>query len=456
MARLLVVDDEKSLCQMLEIGFRKDGHLVETVSSGQAAKKKLESQVYDLVISDIRMPDLSGIELLKFFSESRNPAAFILITAHATMETAIEALNLGAYRYVLKSDKLIEELKLAVSRALQELALREENVRLRRELLRVFAHDNIIGQSRQIQSILEMVRTVAPATSTVLITGESGTGKELVARAIHEASLRRERPFVSINCGAFPETLLESELFGYLKGAFTGADANRKGIIESAHGGTLFLDEIGETSPTMQVKLLRVLQERRVRPLGGSTDIPIDVRLIASTNRDLKRMVAAGQFREDFYYRISVIPIHVPPLRERPEDIGPLARNFLRKFSLQMGKGVMDFDREILEVLERYPWPGNVRELENAIEYAVAMCGEREGRVRLEHLPQSVTGINLSGEALVEIPQEGLDFETRMSQIEKQYLLAALRAANGIRTHAAELLRMSYRSFRHYAKKYNI
>jgi two-component system response regulator PilR (NtrC family) len=456
MARLLVVDDEKSLCQMLEIGFRKDGHLVETVSTGQAAKKKLESQVYDLIISDIRMPDLSGIELLKFFSESRNPAAFILITAHATMETAIEALNLGAYQYVLKSDKLIEELKLAVNRALQELALREENVRLRRELLRVFAHDNIIGQSRQIQSILEMVRTVAPATSTVLITGESGTGKELVARAIHEASLRRERPFVSINCGAFPETLLESELFGYLKGAFTGADANRKGIIESAHGGTLFLDEIGETSPTMQVKLLRVLQERRVRPLGGSTDTPIDVRLIASTNRDLKRMVAGGQFREDFYYRISVIPIHVPPLRERPEDIGPLARNFLRKFGLQMGKGVMDFEREILEVLERYPWPGNVRELENAVEYAVAMCGEHEGRVRLEHLPQSVTGINLSGEAIVEIPQEGLDFETRMSQIEKQYLLAALRAARGVRTHAAELLRMSYRSFRHYAKKYNV
>jgi two-component system response regulator PilR (NtrC family) len=456
MARLLVVDDEKSLCQMLEIVFRKDGHMVETVSSGQAAKKKLESQVYDLIISDIRMPDLSGIELLKLFCESRNPAAFILITAYASMETAIDALNLGAYQYVIKTDKLVEQLKLTVNRALEELALREENVRLRRELLRVFAHNNIIGQSRQIQSILEMVRTVAPATSTVLITGESGTGKELVARAIHEASLRREKPFISINCGAFPETLLESELFGYLRGAFTGAEANRKGIIESAHGGTLFLDEIGETSPTMQVKLLRVLQERMVRPLGGSTDISIDVRLIASTNRDLKRMVAAGQFREDFYYRISVIPIHVPPLRERPDDIGPLARNFLRKFSLQMGKGVLDFDRDILEVLEHYPWPGNVRELENAVEYTVAMCGERDGRVRLEHLPQSVTGITPSGEAAVEIPQEGLDFETRMSQIERQYLLAALRAAEGVRTHAAELLHMSYRSFRHYAKKYHI
>jgi two-component system response regulator PilR (NtrC family) len=456
MARLLIVDDEKSLCQMLEIVFRKDGHLVETVSSGQAAKKKIESQVYDLIISDIRMPDLSGIELLEFFRQSHNPAGFILITAVPTMSTAIEALNLGAYQYVIKTDRLVEELKHTVNRALQELALREENVRLRRELLRVFAHNNIIGQSRQIQGILEMVRTVAPTTSTVLITGESGTGKELVARAIHEASLRREKPFVSINCGAFPETLLESELFGYLKGAFTGAEANRKGIIESAHGGTLFLDEIGETSPTMQVKLLRVLQERRVRPLGGSTDISIDVRLIASTNRDLKRMVAAGQFREDFYYRISVIPIHVPPLRERPDDIGPLARNFLRKFGLQMGKGVLDFDRDILEVLERYPWPGNIRELENAVEYAVAVCGERDGRVCLEHLPQSVTGITLNPESAVQIPQEGLDFESRISQIEKQYLLAALRAAGGIRTHAAELLRMSYRSFRHYAKKYKI
>ena len=456
MARLLVVDDEKSLCQMLEIVFRKDGHLVETVSSGQAAKKKLESQVYDLIISDIRMPDLSGIELLESFRESHNPASFILITAVPQMSTAINALNLGAYQYVIKTDRLVEELKLTVNRALQELALREENVRLRRELLRVFAHNNIIGQSQQIQSILEMVRTVAPTTSTVLITGESGTGKELVARAIHEASLRREKPFVSINCGAFPETLLESELFGYLKGAFTGADANRKGIIESAHGGTLFLDEIGETSLTMQVKLLRVLQERRVRPLGGSTDIPVDVRLIASTNRDLKRMVAAGQFREDFYYRISVIPIHVPPLRERPDDIGPLARNFLRKFGLQMGKGVLDFDRDILGVLERYPWPGNIRELENAVEYAVAVCGEREGRVCLEHLPHSVTGSVLSSETTVQIPQEGLDFEARISQIEKQYLLAALRVAEGVRTHAAELLHMSYRSFRHYAKKYNI
>lgn len=456
MARLLIVDDEKSLCQMLEIAFRKDGHMVETVSSGQAALKKVESQVYDLIISDIRMPDLTGIELLEQARAARNLAPFILITAVPTVSTAVQALNLGAYRYVIKTDKLVEELELVVLRALEEAALREENIRLRRELLRVFAQNNIIGQSRKIQAILEMVRTVAPTTSTVLITGESGTGKELVARAIHEASPRREKPFVSINCGAFPETLLESELFGYFKGAFTGADANKKGIFEAASGGTLFLDEIGETSLSMQVKLLRVLQERKVRPLGGTVDVPVDVRLIASTNRDLKSAVSAGQFREDFYYRVSVIPIHVPPLRERKEDIEPLARHFLGKFSLQMGKPVRDLASEALSAIRNYPWGGNVRELENAIERAVAVSGDRDVMVRLEHLPESVSGISLMGERAVQIPAEGIDFESHLARVEKQYLVEALRAAGGVRTRAAELLHMSYRSFRHYAKKYGL
>ena len=456
MARLLVVDDEKSLCQVLEIAFRKAGHMVETVSTGQAAKKKIESQVYDLIVSDIRMPDLSGIELLEFARKTRNPAAFILITAVPTMSTAIKALNLGAYRYVVKSDRLVEELTLTVDRALEELALREDNIRLRRELLRVFAHNNIIGQSRKIQDILEMVRTVAPTNSTVLIMGASGTGKELVARAIHEASTRRDKSFVSINCGAFPETLLESELFGYLKGAFTGADSNKKGIIESANGGTLFLDEIGETSPSMQVKLLRVLQERVVRPLGSTSDLQVDVRLIASTNRDLKRMVTEGQFREDFFYRISVIPIHVPPLRERPEDIELLARHFLEKFALQMGKPLRDFTPSAMTALTHYAWPGNVRELENAIEHAVAVSGDRDGTVLVEHLPQAVTGAIPEAEKTVEIPKEGVDFESRVVQLEKLYLTAALQAGGGVRRRAAELLHMSYRSFRHYAKKHNI
>ncbi len=456
MARLLVVDDEKSLCQMLEIAFRKDGHLVETVSSGKAALTKLASQAYDLVISDIRMPDLTGIELLEHARSGRNPAGFIMITAVPTVSTAIQALNLGAYRYVIKTDKLVEEVRLVTAHVLEELAIREENVRLRRELLRVFAQNNIVGHSRKIEAILEMVRTVAATSSTVLVTGESGTGKELVARAIHEASPRREKAFVSINCGAFPETLLESELFGYMRGAFTGADTNKKGIIESAHGGTLFLDEIGETSLAMQVKLLRVLQERKIRPLGGTQDIAVDVRLIASTNRDLKAMVAQGHFREDFYYRVSVIPIHVPPLRERSEDIEPLARHFLRRYALQIGKPLNDFAPETIKALNRYSWPGNVRELENAIERAVAVSGDREGVICVENLPETLSGGSTPMERIIQIPAEGINLEVHMAGIERQFLLEALRLAGGVRTKAAELLKMSYRAFRHTAKKHGI
>jgi len=456
MARLLIVDDEASLCQMLEIAFRKDGHKVDTVRSGEAALKKIDAQAYDLVISDIRMPDLSGIDLLKRVREAGHSVAFILITAVPTMATAVQALNLGAYRYVIKTDRLVEEARLVVKQALEELALREENVQLRRELLRVFARDNIIGRSSKMQAILEMVRTIAPTTTTVMITGESGTGKELVARAIHEASQRRERPFVSINCGAFPETLLESELFGYLKGAFTGADSNRKGIIESASGGTLFLDEIGETSPMMQVKLLRVLQERQVRPLGSAADVPVDVRLIASTNRDLEAMVRAGQFREDFYYRVNVVPIHVPPLRGRPEDIEPLARRFLGRYTLEMKKPLKDFEAEALRTLEGYHWPGNVRELENAIERAVAVSGEGETLLRAANLPESVRQIPATAKLAIQIPEGGVDFEREVSGLERRYIEEALRMAGGVRTRAAELLHVSYRSFRHYAEKYNL
>ncbi|MGO9269630.1 MAG: sigma-54-dependent transcriptional regulator [Terriglobia bacterium] len=456
MARLLIVDDEASLCQMLEIAFRKEGHTVETVSSARAALKKIESQVYDLIISDIRMPDLTGIDLLKRIRDLRATAAFILITAVPNMETAIQALNLGAQQYVIKTDKLVDELKLAVARTLEVLALREENTRLRREMLRVFAQGNIVGHGPKIQAILEMIRTVAPTTSTILITGESGTGKELVARAVHEASLRREKPFVSINCGAFPETLLESELFGYLRGSFTGAESNRKGIIESANGGTLFLDEIGETSLLMQVKLLRVLQERTVRPLGATIDVPIDVRLIASTNRDLPAMVRAGQFREDFYYRISVIPIHVPPLRERCGDIEPLARHFLRKFALQMGKSVSDFEPEAIDLMLSYPWPGNVRQLENTLERAVAVSHEGQGLIGVENLPESLKSSSLAADKRIVVSPEGVDFEAEMARVEKYYLIKALRTAGGVRTRAAELLHISYRSFRHYAGKYEL
>jgi two-component system, NtrC family, response regulator PilR len=457
MARLLVIDDEPSLCQLLEIAFRRAGHDVETVSEAAAARQKIETRIYDVILCDIRMPDVSGVDLLQHARSTRSPAAFVLITAAPTVSSAVDALNLGAYRYVVKTDRLVDELKCVIDRAMEERALREENARLRNELLRAFAQDNIVGHSEKTARILETVRTVAPTSSTVLILGESGVGKELVARAIHEASLRREKAFVSINCGAFPETLLESELFGYLRGAFTGADNNRKGIIEAASGGTLLLDEIGETSLGMQVKLLRVLQERRVRPLGGTADVPVDVRLIATTNRDLKKMVAEGQFREDFYYRVSVIPVYVPPLRERREDVEPLARHFLTRFASEMHKPVHDFDRDALAALLSYAWPGNVRELENAVERAVAVSTDHNRTVRLEHLPEAVaSGKTTPWESQVEMSGNGIDFEAHVAGVEKRYLSEALRAAGGVRTRAAELLHMSYRSFRHYAKKHSI
>ncbi len=452
MARLLIIDDEESLCQVLEIAFRRAGHQVETVSNAEAARHKIDGRIYDVIVCDIRMPEATGIELLEYARSTRNPAAFVLITAVPTVSTAVDALNLGAYRYVVKTDRLIDELKLVVERAVEEQALREENTRLRSELLHAFSHQNIVGRSPKIERVLELVRNVAPAPSTVLILGESGVGKELVARAIHEASPRREKSFVSINCGAFPETLLESELFGYCRGAFTGADSNRKGIIEAAHGGTLLLDEIGETSLSMQVKLLRVLQERRVRPLGGTSDQPVDVRLIATTNRDLKKMVEAGQFREDFYYRVSVITVEVPPLRERREDIEPLARHFLQRFSSAIGRPLHDFDSETWARLMAYSWPGNVRQLEHAVEHAVAVSAPEDRVVRAVHLSAEVA----ASESPAGMGAEGVDFDREIAAAEKRYLTEALRAAGGVQTRAAELLHMSYRSFRHYAKKYEL
>jgi two-component system response regulator PilR (NtrC family) len=456
MARLLVIDDEESLCQLLEIAFRRLGHQVETVSNVVEARRKIDGRIYDVIICDIRMPEATGVELLEYARSARNTAAFVLMTAVPTVSSAVDALNLGADRYVVKTDRLIDELKLVIERAVDERALREENVRLRSELLRAFSRDNIVGHSPKIEAVLEVVRNVAPAPSTVLILGESGVGKELVARAIHEASPRREKPFVSVNCGAFPETLLESELFGYHKGAFTGADASKKGIIEAAHGGTLLLDEIGETSLSMQVKLLRVLQERRVRPLGGTSDQAVDVRLIATTNRDLKKMVEEGEFREDFYYRVSVVTVEVPPLRERREDIEPLARHFLERFAASIGKPLHDFDPEALAKLAACSWPGNVRQLEHAVEHAVAVSAPDERMIRANVLPPEVSAASLPFDAPLGIGAEGIDFEREIAAMEKRYLAEALRVAGGVRTRAAELLHMSYRSFRHYAGKYGL
>src|SRR5215472_13656112 len=373
MASILVCDDQRSICEMLDISLRKEGHRVETVSAGEAAKKKLSSANYEVLVTDIKMPHTDGIEVLRFARQVSPETSVILITAVEDYEAAVQAVKVGAFDYIHKGPGLLEELKIAVSRSVESINLKRQNFALKRDAASRNSLENIIGKSSAIEKLKQTVRTIATTGSTVLIYGESGTGKELVARAVHSCSPRASEPFVSINCGAFPETLLESELFGYVKGAFTGANQNKRGLFEVAHGGTIFLDEIGEMTMPMQVKLLRVLQERCVRPVGGTDEIPMDVRVIAATNRDLERQVAENTFREDLYYRLSVIPIRVPSLRERKEDIPLLANHFLKKYAPAAGKSIHRVEPASLETLSGYDWPGNIRQLENTIERAVAL-----------------------------------------------------------------------------------
>jgi two-component system response regulator PilR (NtrC family) len=456
---ILVVDDEKSICELLEITFRKEGHRVEVANSAEAAKRKLESQIFDIIISDIRMPGEDGVDLLKFAKEIAPDSFFVLMTALPALDTAIAALNSGADRYVIKDHNHIDQLRRAVQEVSESLRWKKEAGYLRRELRRLTGLDNIIGQSPKMRAIFDLIQTVAPQTSRVLITGESGTGKELVARAIHENSLRSQAPFITINCGAFPETLLESELFGYMKGSFTGANENRQGLFQAAHGGTLFMDEIGNMSLTMQVKLYRVLQEGKVRPIGSTEESDVDVRIIAATNKEFEKEIAEGRFREDLYYRLSVIPIQVPALRERREDIPLLVRHFLERFRKTMEKPIEGIAPDAMSKLEAYDWPGNVRELENTMERAVALETGKEisARVLPDRIlgygaPSSVTGVTQG----IEIPDEGVDFEKAVASTERLYLQAALEKAGGVRTRASEFLKITYRSFRHYAKKHSL
>jgi two-component system response regulator PilR (NtrC family) len=381
------------------------------------------------------------------------------MTALPALDTAIAALNSGADRYVIKDHNHIDQLRRAVQEVSESLRWKKEAGYLRRELRRLTGLDNIIGQSPKMRAIFDLIQTVAPQSSRVLITGESGTGKELVARAIHENSLRSQAPFITINCGAFPETLLESELFGYMKGSFTGANENRQGLFQAAHGGTLFMDEIGNMSLTMQVKLYRVLQEGKVRPIGSTEESDVDVRIIAATNKDFEKEIGEGRFREDLYYRLSVIPIQVPALRERREDIPLLARHFLERFRKTMEKPIEGIAPDAMSKLEAYDWPGNVRELENTMERAVALETGKEISARV--LPDRILGYgvssNVSGTSQgVEIPEEGVDFEKVVASTERLYLQAALEKAGGVRTRASEILKISYRSFRHYAKKHSL
>jgi len=459
MAHILVVDDERSICELLEITFRKEGHRVEVAHNVEAAKRKLESQIFDIVISDVRMPGETGVDLLQFTKEIAPDCFFLLVTGVPTLDTAIAAINAGADRYVIKDHELVDQLRRAVRSVTESMKWKKEAGYLKRELRRLTGLDNIIGQSPKMRAIFDLIQTVAPQTSRVLITGESGTGKELVARAIHENSQRSQAPFITINCGAFPETLLESELFGYMKGAFTGANENRQGLFQAAHGGTLFMDEIGNMTQTMQVKLYRVLQEGKIRPLGSNDEVDVDVRVIAATNKDFEKEIAEGRFREDLYYRLSVIPIQLPSLRERKEDIPLLARHFLERFRRVMERPVEGISPEAVRKLESYDWPGNVRELENTMERAVAL--ESTNEISLRVLPDRIAGYSSTpgmnaGAGNGALPEGGVDFEKEIADTERRYLLAALEKSGGVRTRASELLKITYRSFRHYAKKHGL
>jgi len=449
MSRILIVDDEQSMREMLGIMLRKEGYEVVMADSRAQAAAVLGHDAIDMVITDVRLPDGDGIEILRHVKAASPETIVIVMTAFGTTETAVAARKLGAEAYVLKPFD-VDELRIVVRDTLAHRRLREENVILKREVGQLYGLDHVVGTSAVMASLFEMVRAVAPTSSTVLVTGESGTGKELVARAIHGLSGRSDGPFVSINCGALPDTLLESELFGHIKGAFTDARQSKKGLFEAAHGGTLFLDEVGETSPPMQVKLLRALQERRIRRLGGTDETDVDVRVIAATNVPLEDLVREKRFREDLFYRLQVIPVRTPPLRERREDVGLLAEHFLDKFGREMEKNVARISEEALAYLERYSWPGNVRELENVIERAVAL--ETSSAVRPERLPDVIREPGRTESASLVGP--GFSLDAHLRSLEARLLREALDMAAGDRAEAARLLGVSPRSLRYLVQKH--
>jgi two-component system response regulator PilR (NtrC family) len=459
-ARILIVDDERSMREMLAILLRREGHEVAVAENGRSALELIGSRPFDVIVSDARMPDVDGLDVLRQ-GRAANPSVIaIMMTAYGSPDLIKGVEQLGVNDYVEKPFNT-EVLKFRIRKELDRKRLQQENVLLKRAMRTAHQFENIIGTSGTMLRVFELVDTIAPTGSTVLITGESGTGKELIARAIHVRSPRAERPFVAVNCGALTETLLDSELFGHVRGAFTGADSNKKGLIEVADKGTIFLDEIGEMSPMLQVKVLRVLQDRRYRRVGGTDEIDADIRIIAATNRDLAKMVTDGQFREDLFYRINVIPVRMPPLRERTGDIPQLAEHFVGKFAAQMKKDITGITPAAMVGLAKYAWPGNVRELENAMERAVAL--ERTGEIQVESLPDSVTGGEPSVSALVAsaaassaLPDHGFDLEQHVQDLEREYIAEALRRSNGVKVKAAELLGMSFRSFRYYMKKYNL
>jgi two-component system response regulator PilR (NtrC family) len=452
--RLLIVDDEASIRDMLAFFFHKRGFEVLTASNFTEGQASALRSTPDLVLSDIKMPDGNGLDLLRKIKADSPKTPVIMITAHTSTPDAIEAMKAGAVDYIAKPFN-IEELGLIVDRALGEKQLRDENVYLKQELAAKYTFANIIGKGSRMQEIFRTIERIAKVSSTVLLTGESGTGKELIARAIHYTSIRKDRKFVSINCGALPEPLLESELFGHERGAFTGAIKDKRGLFTEADNGTLFLDEISETTVTMQVKLLRAIQEKVIRKVGGNDEINVDVRIIAATNKDLTELVASGRFREDLFYRINVIPIPLPPLRARLEDIAPLTQHFIGKICKEQKIPEKKISTEAMRLLEAYPWPGNVRELENSLERTVAL--EAGPVITVSSLPEAIAlGVKTRVPDFESLPQEGINLESYLEAVGKRLMREALDRCEGVQTKAAELLHMSFRSFRYYAKKYSL
>lgn len=452
MDTILIIDDEKGLLEVLNVVFRKEGYEVKTATSGAEGLDILNSKSVDLVITDIRMPHMSGMEILRYVKENQPEVPVIVITAYGSIQQAVEALKAGALDYIVKPFD-VEELKILVARGLERKHLELENILLKKDLKEKYKFENMIGKSRLMQEIYLLIDKVAGTDSTVLITGESGTGKEMAARAIHSLSRRKDKPFVTINCAALPENLLESELFGHTKGSFTGAISDKKGMFEVAHKGTLFLDEIGEMSPWTQVKLLRALQERKIRRVGGTEEIPVDVRVIAATNQDLKKRIEEGKFREDLYYRLNVISFEMPPLRERVEDIPLLTQHFLQKYCQQMGKKMKRLAPEVVGIFEQYSWPGNIRELENVIERIVAI--EDRETITTACLPPEMLGMVKRDEIKVEL-SPGFDLNRHLDDIAKRYIVKALEKSGGRMKKAAPMLGVSYRTLRYLIDKYEL
>jgi len=452
--QLLIVDDEPSMRRMLEILFAQEGYAVQSADSAEAALEALGAKPFDLIISDIRMPGLSGMDLLRRLKGEDSSTEVILMTAYASTDSAIEALKLGAFDYVTKPFQ-VEELVNIVRHAVEKKALREENVLLKAQLSQQEKFGEIVGSNPRMRQIYSLIERIAPTGSTVLIQGDSGTGKELIAQTIHQRSLRNRKPFVAVNCGGIEETLLASELFGHVKGAFTGAYTTKKGLFEVATGGTLFLDEVSEMSPGMQVKLLRALQERRTRPVGGNEERSVDCRVITATNQDLLKLIGEKRFREDLYYRINVISIQIPALRERREDIPLLVRHFLEKHARIMGQPMPLLTREAMKLLERYNWPGNVRQLENVIERAMALS--QGDKIEVGHLADEILGYRTAaGPGDVEIPDSGFSLTDTVENVRAGYIKKALEQEGGVMVRAAERLGITFRSMRYFVKKYNL